>query len=133
MTERIQDVAHLGRIELLTPKIERTRWFFETLLGMEVAHVAGKSLYLRGYGDYAASTLKLTESDKPGIGFISWRAASPEALRRRVAAIQEAGLGERWHEPEFGRGAAFRFRDPDGHHMDVSSAHRFPPWLPQKG
>lgn len=119
MTERIQDVAHLGRIELLTPKIERTRWFFETLLGMEVAHVAGKSLYLRGYGDYAASTLKLTESDKPGIGFISWRTASPEALKRRVAAIEKAGLGERWHEGEFGRGAAYRFRDPDGHRMEV--------------
>src|SRR5262245_21614030 len=119
MTERIQDIAHLGRIELLTPEIERSRWFFETLLGMEVAHAAGTSLYLRGYGDYAASTLKLTESDKPGIGAISWRTSGPEALRRRVAAIQAAGLGERWREPEFGRGPAFRFRDPDGHAMDV--------------
>lgn len=119
MTERIQDVAHLGRLELLTPRLERTRWYFETLLGMEVAHIAGKSVYLRGYGDYAASTLKLTESEKPGVGFVSWRAASPEALERRVKAIQKAGLGDRWHDGEFGRGRAFRFRDPDGHRMDI--------------
>jgi catechol 2,3-dioxygenase len=119
MTERIQDVAHLGRMELLTPKLDRTRWYFETLLGMEVAHAAGKSLYLRGYGDYAASTLKLTESDRPGIGFISWRTASPEALERRVKAVQGAGLGERWDEGEFGRGPAYRFRDPDGHRMEI--------------
>lgn len=38
---------------MLTPKLDRSRWYFETLLGMEVAHAAGKSLYLRGYGDYA--------------------------------------------------------------------------------
>ena len=44
MTERIQDIAHLGRIELLTPKLGRSRWFFETLLGMEVSYNAGKKI-----------------------------------------------------------------------------------------
>jgi len=83
MTERIQDVAHLGRMELLTPKLDRTRWYFETLLGMEVAHAAGKSLYLRGYGDYAASTLKLTESDRPASGSSRGERRAP---RRRSAA-----------------------------------------------
>src|SRR5262249_38336429 len=124
MTERIQDVAHLGRIELLTPKLDRTRWFFEALLGMEVVHAERKSLYLRGYGDYAASTLKLTQSDRPGIGVVSGRAASPEALAGRVAAIQETGLGEGWQRAEFGRGQAFRFRDPDGHRMDLYYAEQ---------
>lgn len=119
MTERIQDVAHLGRIELLTPQLERTRWFFESLLGMEVAHADGKSLYLRGYGDYATATLKLTESGKPGIGTISWRTASPEALERRAAAIEKTGLGGGWRKADFGRGRSFAFRDPDGHRMDV--------------
>jgi catechol 2,3-dioxygenase len=119
MTERIQDVAHLGRIELLTPKLDRSRWYFEKLLGMEIVHTTGKSLFLRGYGDYAAATLKLTESDQPGIGFVYWRAASPEALERRVKALEKAGLGERWHDGEFGRGRAYRFRDPDGHRMEI--------------
>ncbi len=119
MTERIQDVAHLGRLELLTPKLDRSRWYFESVLGMEAVSVEGRSVCLRGYGDYAASTLKLTESDRPGIGRISWRAASPEALERRVKAIQGRGLGDRWDDGEFGRGPAYNFRDPDGHRMEI--------------
>ena len=52
---------------------------------------------LRGYGDYATATLKLTESDKPGIGFVSWRTASPEALERRRTMRPGVGRStERW-------------------------------------
>jgi catechol 2,3-dioxygenase len=119
MTERIQDVAHLGRLELLTPNLDRSRRYFESALGMKAASDEGRLIYLRGYGDYAASTLKLTESDHPGIGYISWRAASPEALERCVNAIQKTGLGDRWDSGDFGRGPAYRFRDPDGHHMEI--------------
>src|SRR5690606_20124535 len=63
MTERgepIHDVAHLGSVELLTPAPERSLWYFRDLLGMEPVHESGPSAYLRGYGDYATSTLKLT-------------------------------------------------------------------------
>jgi catechol 2,3-dioxygenase len=119
MTERIQDVAHLGRLELLTPKLDRSRWYFEAVLGMEAVSVEGRSVFLRGYGDYAASTLKLTESDQPGIGCISWRAAGPRALERRVNAIQKTGLGDSWDDGDFGRGPAYGFRDPDGHCMEI--------------
>ena len=52
---------------------------------MEKVHSEGQSVYLRGSGDYAASTLKLTEAKAGGIGTISWRAFSPAALERRAA------------------------------------------------
>jgi len=112
-----QDIRHLGRLELLTPKPERTLWYFRDVLGMEVVHQQGQSAWLRGYGDHAAATLKVTESAAPGIGCVSWRAASEEALARRVAALEAAGLGDGWDEGEFGRGRAYRFHDPDGHRM----------------
>lgn len=32
----LHDIAHLGAVELLTPKPEQTRWFFRDVLGMEV-------------------------------------------------------------------------------------------------
>jgi catechol 2,3-dioxygenase len=86
---------------------------------MEIAHVGGTSVYLRGYGDYASSTVKLTESRSAGVGCISWRAVSPEALERRAAAIDATGLGLGWSEQDFGRGASYRFRDPDGHVMEI--------------
>ena len=117
--EPIRDIAHLGRVELLTPKADKSLWYFRDVLGMEIAHVQGQSVYLRGYGDYAASTLKLTESPGAGVGCISWRAASPQALQRRAAAIEASGLGLGWSESDFGRGPAYRFRDPDGHLMEV--------------
>ena len=115
----IQDVAHLGSVELLTPEPARSEWYFREVLGMETVHRRGQSAWLRGYGDHAASTLKLTEHKQPGVGCISWRAVSEEALYRRAAALREAGHGMGWTEGEFGRGRAYRFHDPDGHLMEI--------------
>jgi catechol 2,3-dioxygenase len=117
--EPIHEIAHLGRVELLTPTLERSLWYFGDVLGMEVVHRGASAVYLRGYGDHAASTLKLTESAKPGVGCISWRAMSPVALERRASAIEAEGLGIGWSNGDFGRGRSYRFHDPDGHVMDI--------------
>jgi len=118
-TEPLHDIAHLGSVELFTPKAGASLWYFRDLLGMEIVHEVGPSVYLRGYGDYATSTLKLTAADNAGVGCISWRAASPQALERRAAAIEQAGLGLGWSNGDFGRGRSYRFRDPDGHVMEI--------------
>jgi len=115
----IQDVAHLGRMELLTPKFDKSLWYFRDVLGMEIVHERGPSAYLRGYGDHAASTLKLTAAGAAGPGCISWRTVSRDALERRAAAIAETGLGLGWSDEDYGRGRAYRFRDPDGHLMEL--------------
>ena len=117
--EPIQDIAHLGRVELLTPTPERSLWFMRDVLGMEVVATEGSSVHLRGYGDYAASTVKLTAAKSAGVGCISWRAASPQALERRAAAIAAAGLGQGWNNGDFGHGRSYRFHDPDGHVMEL--------------
>lgn len=117
--EPIHDIAHLGAVELMTPKPDKSLWYFRDVLGMEVVHTAGRSVYLRGYGDYATSTLKLTEAKIPGVGCVSWRAVSPDALERRVKAIEATGLGQGWSNGDFGRGRTYRFRDPDGHQMEI--------------
>lgn len=115
--EPIQDIAHLGNVELLTPKLDATTWYFHDVLGMEIVHRRGESVYLRAYGDYAVSTLKLTAAKLPGVGCISWRAVSPAALERRAAAIEASGLGIGWRDGDHGRGRTYAFRDPDGHQM----------------
>lgn len=117
--EPMHDIAHLGAVELLTPTPQKTLWFFRDVLGMEVVHTTTDSAWLRGYGDYAAATLKLTTADAPGVGTIAWRTSSPQALDRRAAAITEAGLGMGWSNGDFGRGRTFRCRDPEGHHLDL--------------
>ena len=118
-SEPIHDVAHLGHVELLTPRPVQSLWFFRDVLGMSVVHESGASVYLRAWGDHATSTLKLTDSRSNGVGIVAWRTTSVAALERRAAAIGQAGLGIGWTNGDFGRGRSFRFRDPDGHTMEL--------------
>jgi catechol 2,3-dioxygenase len=115
--EPVYDVAHLGRVELLTPKLEESVAFFVDILGMEEVERRGDSVFLRAWGDYERSSLVLTASERPGVGMTSWRATSDAALERRVAAIEASGRAEGWTEGLVGHGRTYRFSDPDGHAM----------------
>ena len=115
----LYDVAHLGAIELFTPKFEESLWFFNELCAMRIVAQTETSAYLRCWDEYQLYTLKLTKSDTNGVGRTLFRAASPEALERRVRAISDAGLGLGWEEPEVGVGKHFAFTDPDGHLMGI--------------
>ena len=117
--EPLRDIAHLGHIELLTPKPVESLWYFTELLGMESVHQEGQSVYLRGFGDNASTTLKLTEAEKPGVGHVAWRVISPQALERRAEAIEKTGLGTGWTNGDFGHGRTYQFRDPDGHKLEI--------------
>ena len=117
--ETIQDVAHLGHAELLSPRPDESLWFFKEVLGMEEATREGQSVYLRAFGDYETSTLKLTEEENAGLGHTAWRAASPQALDRRVRALDESGRGKGWIDGDVGHGPAYQFEDPDGHLMEI--------------
>jgi catechol 2,3-dioxygenase len=119
LTEPVLDVAHLGPVELLTPKPVESLAFFADVMGMEIEGREGRSVFLRGYGDYQRYSLKLTESDTSGMGYLGIRAWSPGALERRVAAVEAAGLGEGWTDGGRGRGPSYRFRDPDGHVFEL--------------
>ena len=62
------DVAHIGNIELLTPKFDESLWFFRDLLAMRVVEEAEGSVYLRTWDEYQRYTIKLTASDAAGVG-----------------------------------------------------------------
>jgi catechol 2,3-dioxygenase len=111
----MHDVARIGHAELLTPKPAESLQFFVEVLGMEEETRDGQSVYLRGWGDYLRYSLKLTESPQSGLGHVALRAWSPEALDRRVAAIEQTGLGQGWIAGDVGHGPAYRFTDPDEH------------------
>jgi catechol 2,3-dioxygenase len=116
----VSEIAHLGPVELLSPKAEESLRFFVDVLGMEVEGQEGQSVYLRGWGDYQRYSLKLTESDTSGMALLGLRAWSPEALERRVAAVRAAGLGGAWLDSDDrGRGRGYRFSGPDGHPFEL--------------
>jgi len=118
-SEPIMDVAHLAHVELLTPRLDESVRFFTDIMGMSVTTAQGDSAYLRAYDDYEHHTLKLTASSLPGIGHHAWRTRSPQALQRRVQAIEAAGLGQGWTDGDFGHGPTFAFRTPDGHNGEI--------------
>ncbi len=77
------DIAHLGPIELLTPKPQESLDFFIEMMGMEVQHREGQSVFLRGWDDYQIWSLKLTESPAVRNGLL--RLSQPGARRRSSA------------------------------------------------
>lgn len=113
------DIAQLVSVALYSPKPDESVAFFHSLLGMEISHREGQSVYLRAYEDFYQYTLKITEAAEPGLEEITWRASSPEALERRVKAIEAAGLGSGWTDQDYGHGRAYQFGTPDGHRMKL--------------
>jgi catechol 2,3-dioxygenase len=117
--EPMQDIAHLGHTEILSPKPDESLWFFKEVLGMEEAAREGQSAHLRAFGDFDHNTLKLTEAERAGLSHIGWRTISPQALDRRARALEESGYGKGWIDGDVGHGPAYQFEDPDGHLMEV--------------
>jgi catechol 2,3-dioxygenase len=115
----LHDIAHLGYIELLTPKLDESRWFFTDVLGLTEVSEQGDSVYLRTYDDYERHTVKLTAHSTSGIARVGLRAESTEALERRVKALEASGHGIGWKDGDPGIGATYQCYDPDGHVMDL--------------
>src|SRR6202000_3583353 len=86
-----RDRAHVGHVELLTPRLEASVACFTEVLGMSVVAAEGESVYLRGEAEYERYGLKLTDSPDAGIGHLAIRTRSGEALERRAAALEGAG------------------------------------------
>ena len=117
--EPIMDVAQLAHVEILSPKPEETIKFFTEILGLELTDQKGNSVYLRAYEENYHHSLKVTESEKAGLGHAGWRARTPQALLRRVKEIEASGLGIGWIEGDLGHGPAYQFTTPDGHLMEL--------------
>jgi catechol 2,3-dioxygenase len=132
MTEQLNEVAHIAHAELLTPTPDESLRFFVDVLGMEEEGRDGQSVLLRGWGDYLRYSLKLSEAPKAGLGHVALRAWSPDALERRVAAVEATGLGTGWIDGDVGHGPAYRFTDPDGHVFELfyeAERYEAPPHL----
>ena len=118
--EACHDIAHLAHVEMLTDRFEESLDFFTRIYGLKLSGQDETSAYLRAWDDYEHATLKLTRAATTGIGHVAYRAASPEALARRVAAIEASGykiLG--WVDGDQSHGRAFRFEDPFGHVFEI--------------
>ena len=55
------DVAHIGPVELFTPKLEATRDFFVNLMAFEEVGRDENSIYLHAWDDYQAWTIRIIQ------------------------------------------------------------------------
>ncbi len=117
--ERPYDLAHLGHVELFTPKPDESLHFFVNVLGLTESGREGESVYLRGWDDYEFHTLKLTAAKQAGMGHVAFRANSPEALERTAQRLERMGRGIGWVDGDMGHGKAYRATDPDGHIFEI--------------
>jgi len=117
--EPIRDIAHLGHVEILTPKFEESRKFFIDVMGMTQSGEKGSSVYLRGWDDYERYSLKLTASHTSGMAHCAFRTRSPQALERRAAALKGSGFDVGWSDGDLGHGKTFVCKDPDGHVIEL--------------
>ncbi|MDM3975310.1 VOC family protein [Mycobacterium marseillense] len=113
------DIAHLARVELLTPDPDGTLWFFTKLLGMYQTKQEGQSAYLRAYEDPYQWSIKITEAPTAGMGRAAMRTSSPDALERRAKSFTDAGIEGRWSDGDFGYGQTWQYQSPDGHNLDL--------------
>ena len=117
--EPMFDVAHLGHVEMFTPKLDESVRFFVDVMGMTESARQGDSSYLRGWDDYEHHSLKLTAAKLPGLGHFAFRARSPQALQRRVEVLEKSGRGQGWTDGDLGHGPAYAFKTPDGHNVEI--------------
>jgi catechol 2,3-dioxygenase len=116
----MNDIAHLGHVEVYSDRYDESLDFFTRVYGLSLSAEDETSAYLRAWDDYESHTLKLTRHHTTGVGHIAYRAASSEALERRVEAIEASGfevIG--WAPGDLGHGRAFRFEDPFGHVFEI--------------
>ncbi|GAB4511866.1 MAG: catechol 2,3-dioxygenase [Roseibium sp.] len=120
MTEPCFDVAHLGHVEVYTDRFDESLDFFTRVYGLKLSGRDSDSAYLRAWDDYEFHSLKLTRHNTTGVGHIAYRVSSPEALERRVAAIEASKFKTvGWVDGDLGHGRAFRFEDPFGHVFEL--------------
>ena len=117
--EPVMDLAHLGHLELFTPKPEESLRFFVDVMGMTESGREEDSVYLHAYDDYERHSLKLTASKLPGLGHVAYRTRSPQALERRVQALKGSGFEIGWTDGDLAHGPAFVCQDPDGHKIEL--------------
>src|SRR5262245_33801685 len=113
------DIAHLGHVELLTPRPAESLAFFTSIVGLHEVATRGDSVYLRAWGEYQLYSLKLTGAKTSGLGHVAFRASSAEALDRIVSDLRAHAADGAWIEDEIGHGPAYRVQSPDGHAVEV--------------
>lgn len=111
-------IALASGINIGTPDLEKSLWFFRDIFGMEVTEQDDSVAYLRGYQEHVHHSLVLTKQAEASVNAMSLRVSRPQDIELFAEQFAEDGIDVR-HVPagtEAGRGEAIRFLLPGGGH-----------------
>jgi catechol 2,3-dioxygenase len=111
-------IAHAGSINLGTPDLERSLWFFRDLLGMEVVEQVDGVAYLRAYQEWTHHSLILTQQKEARVNSYGFRVKRRQDVELFAKQFESQGLKtvELPAGHELGRGEAVRFLVPGSKH-----------------
>lgn len=111
-------IAHAGSINLGTPDLDRSLWFFRDVLGMEVVEQVGGVAYLRAYQELVHHSLVLTQQDEARVNSYGFRVKRRQDVELFQKQLENQGLQtvELATGHERGRGEAVRFLVPGSEH-----------------
>src|ERR1700738_3318627 len=92
ITPSFHDLAHLGHLELLTPKPEESLAFFTKIVSLHESGRSANSVYLRAWGDYERASLKLTAAKTSGLGHDAFRTLSEQGLTQLGKNLGQQGI-----------------------------------------
>jgi catechol 2,3-dioxygenase len=110
-------ISQLAYAELISPRPQETVDWMIDVMGLEETARDGRSVYLRGWGEWLHSSLIVTEGDEAALGRTGWRTYGPGDPEKVARIAEEAGVAVGWTGERPGRGAAFQFRTPYGGHL----------------
>ena len=113
--EPVMDVAHLGHLELLTPKPEESLRVLRRRHGHDRERPRGRFGLSARLGRLRALFASTHGGEDRGLGHAAFRARSPQALQRRVKALKGPAWASAGSTSDLGHGPAYRCHDPDGH------------------
>ncbi|PZX08014.1 catechol 2,3-dioxygenase [Psychrobacillus insolitus] len=115
------EIAKLGHFALITTDLEKSKWFFSEILGLEETETVDGVVYLRAWGDFEHHTLSLQQGDESRIDHIAWRTKRPEDVDAFAKILEESGTEVTWVDAgvEAGQGRAIRFKLPSEHSFEL--------------
>jgi len=125
------DIVRSGHIEFFVRDLGEARRFYVDAVGFAVTESDESHLYLRGLEDRHHHCLTLTESDRPGVGHLSFSVRRKEDLEAIESLLRAEGcrttmLGE---GEERGLGRALRAQDPLGFPVEFYHEMERSEWL----
>lgn len=115
------ELARLGHMALETPDLDESMEFFHDAVGMEAVERTDDAVYLRAMDEFAHHSVRLTESDSPGVDHIGWQTREPEHVAQFAERLEDDGVDITWVDgnAERGQGEAIRFEIPHGHVFEI--------------